>query len=377
MTETALPPAPTPPAPKSSGHCGLLRRLLGASGSLIVRVYALLMLLVILWAGYTAFAYLSRSVFSPSVLPERYRGLQTSLDVSTLRSDRATAEVTAETPPPPGHYHGVDRWFQPDPNNTCTAAACHQPLPHNRQKETRAFANFHTTFLTCRMCHDANLVGTARTIWLAATTGEPQDQHPAVLRLMRYLELNDERIRSDPAAGHAAIVGPLRETVEIAGPDPLLEYLLVELETSDPGSPVWRQTLEQLTMELPNHLRGEYRARLDLDVPAGERRLANRQMREWTAGFVAAAPNSRQREDLLRRMHENVLPKPAACEQCHGARPARIDYQAMGYPPSRQQALENLTTASMIERIRQGQPFHWPTLLERGPAGPATTQAGP
>lgn len=377
MTETPLPPAPTPPAPNASGRRGLLRRLLGASGSLIVRIYALLMMLVILWAGYAAFVYLTRSVFSPSVLPERYRGFQTTLDVGTLRSDRATAQATSQTPPPPGHYHGVDRWFQPDPNNTCTVAACHQPLPHNRRKETRAFANFHTSFMTCRMCHDARLAGTVRTIWLAAATGEPQHQPPAVLRLMRYLELNDERIRSDPAAGHAAIVGPLRETVEIAGPDPLLEYLLVELETSDPGSPLWRQTLEQLTMELPNHLRGEYRARLDPDVPAGERRLAIRRMRELTTSFVGAAPDSRQREELLGRMHENVLPKPAACEQCHGAKPGRIDYEAMGYPPSRRQALENLTTARMIERIRQGQPFYWPTLLEWGPARPATTRAGP
>lgn len=377
MTDAASQQTPSPAGPKTAARRGLLRRLLAASGSLIVRAYALTMLLVVLWAGYMAFAYLTRSVFSPSVLPERYRGPQMTLDVAMLRSDTASARVTPRTPPPPGHYHGVDRWFQPDPNNTCTTAACHQPLPHNRRKETRAFANFHTTFVTCRMCHDKNLSGTARTTWLADKSGEPQDQAPAILRLMTHIELNAERIESHPEAEHAAIVGPLREAVETAGRDPLLEYLLVELETSDPGSPVWRQTLEQLTTELPNHLRGEYGARLDLVVPSGDRRHSNKQMKELTARFVAAAPDSRQRKDLLSRAHEAVLPKPAACEQCHGAKPPRIDYQTMGYPPSRQQMLGSLSTAGMIERIRQGQPFHWPTLLERGPARSTATKTGP
>src|SRR3954452_1709491 len=85
-----------------------------------VRVYAALILLAITAGGFYAVRYLVRIVFFPPTLPPRFVQWQGNLEVASLRKSDQPGVETPAMRSPIGHYHGVDRWFQPDNTNGCT-----------------------------------------------------------------------------------------------------------------------------------------------------------------------------------------------------------------------------------------------------------------
>ena len=332
-----------------------------AARTILHRLYALAILVVVVWASYAAVAYLFRSVFTPAQLPLKLHTWAGDLHVETLRPEAAG---TPQAPRAPiGHYHGVNRWFQPDPHNGCTARGCHEPLPHTKRKEVRAFANLHATFLDCGTCHDAGLTGPVEAVWVDTTTGRAQEP-PAMLRLLRELERSAGIIKDQPEEIHPTILEQLREVIVVIGGDPVLEYLLVRLDTAEPGSPVWRHSVDRLRSELPAHARGEYGAKLTLrgsvDDTAGSA--------EQTKLYLEAAANSRRKQKLYEAIHANIVAKPGACLACHGDQPPRLDFALLGYPPDRATYLLSSPVARLIQRIEQGETFHVPTLLEGGDA---------
>ena len=173
--------------------------------SVRIRLHALAVLLIVALAGYAAVAYLVRSVFWPVPVPSRYLQWQGQLNAESLwLSDSAT--VNAETPRAPlGHYHGVDRWFQPDPFNGCAISECHSPMPHNKIAAVRAFDNFHASFLTCHLCHEYNSESRTPVVWVSLKTGKPIGS-PAILKLMNFFELNYHQIEANPTQAHSTIV---------------------------------------------------------------------------------------------------------------------------------------------------------------------------
>lgn len=328
-----------------------------ALGRFFVRLYALLILLVVVWTGYTAVAYLARFTFTAQRVPERL--------VDPLAQGMPASQPGAATQPVPtpaiAHYHRNVQDFPFTEPAGCSTSGCHTLLPHAKRKEVRAFANFHSTFLDCTCCHDANLKPPTRAVWVSNATGRQQDA-PALLKLAALIEARGDAILNKPAEVSNEIISLLRESETAVGVDPPLHEIRVNLETSEPGSPVWRQAAVNLQMLLPNRIRGEYGARITpADVAA---RWSDRQSKlsDLTRQYKSAS--GAQRDAVNKQIHEGILAKPEACLTCHGGEPARFDLQQLGYSPQRIGTLGSTPIARMIEQIRQGQPFHLPKLLE-------------
>jgi hypothetical protein len=313
-------------------------------------------MLIVVWTSYTAVAYLFGSVFTPTVVPPELLTWAGELNTDTLRANDGTTRRVQPPRAPVGHYHGVDRWFQPDRHNNCTTVGCHEPLPHTKRKEVRAFANLHATFLDCRTCHDANISGPVGVHWISTVTGREQET-PALLRLMNELETAGDTIQNAPAEIHPTILEQLRAVIVGIGGDSALENLLVRIDTSQPGSPVWRQAVARLETELPNYTRGDYSAKIALRAPPED-------LNEPTRRYLAAAPDSPEREKLNQSIHKSVISRPDACLTCHGDDPPRLDLAALGYPPSQVAALLSAPTVRLIQRTIEGEPFYLPRILE-------------
>ena len=137
-----------------------------------MRTYALLILLLVSAAGYWAVRYLVRTVFYPPEVPAQILQWQGRLDAASLRGKSSAGVERAAPRSPMGHYHQVDQWFQPDASNGCTIGGCHEPLPHGSKIKVAAFANFHATFLDCRMCHQP-AAHPAAARWISTDTNQP------------------------------------------------------------------------------------------------------------------------------------------------------------------------------------------------------------
>lgn len=334
----------------------MVKRILRFLKKLAIRLYALLIMLAVIGTAYVAISYLVRAVFTPTHVPAWFVAWQGSLEADALREAHVAGVTGPAARAPLSHYHGVDRWFHPDPMNGCTTSGCHSPLPHAASKELRAFANLHATFLACEMCHAAPSSLPMPATWVDLTTGETQSA-PATLQLMNLMEVEADKIQSEPEAVHDPVVRLLRQAIDAAGGDPLLEYLRVQIETSEPGSPVWRHSMAELAEELPNHARGEYGGKIE-PAPGGVTGILSRaELAEATRRYLAAAPEAPDRAAAKKQIHAGIVAKPEGCLACHGPQEARLDFAALGYSPRRVGELVGARVASLMEQIQQGQPF--------------------
>lgn len=353
---------------QTGGHA--TRGALARVRNLVARLWALALLILVIWVTYLAGAYMVRYVFSPSEVPPSIRRWESTLSADALREANVRG-ISAPAPRPPlPRYHLVDRWFQPDPLNNCTVSGCHAPLAHGKHKDTRAFANLHSTFMACQMCHARIEAGGIQTVWVSTVTGAPQEP-PAILRLINELEVNKAKTDQDPAGQQPLILALLRETRDTVPDDGMIEHYMLVLDTSEPGSPVWRTAVARLTEELPERALGEYQAKIAPRLDQGRAQQERDRMADLTRRYLSVTAAGPEGKDLLRRVHADVLPKPAACVRCHGQEPPQLDLQALGYAPSRQAELRAQPIARLIQQIREGRPFYLPGALES--AGPTTT----
>lgn len=334
-------------------------------GQFIVRLYALAIMVVVLWTGYTAVKYLADYVFTPVRVPEGFIDWQVTTDADELLTGRSqtTSSDTRDARAPLPHYHQITGWFQQDRHETCLTEGCHLPLPHTRNKAIRAFANFHTTFATCGICHDASAVEATSVVWTNNDTGQVQ-QPPAVLQLQTMFENNADLIADAPSEVHPRMVALLQQMSASMPEDSLVKFLRIQIDTSQPGSPVWRQAVRELESELPNQARGQYPAKLTY--------APGRQRPSWpvndharlTRTYLDDNTSPQDRTQALNDLHAPVLPSPNACMKCHSQDGTTIDLEKAGYPSSRVQVLSSSPIASMMQQIRQGTPFYLPTFLE-------------
>jgi len=332
------------------------------AGHVVVRLYALAIALVVAWAVYASVTYLFRSVFRPIDVPQRFLDWPARLDADALLQGDV-AGVSREAPRAPlGHYHGVEEWFQPDPHNGCTIAGCHLPLPHTKRKELRAFANFHATFLTCQMCHAQRAAGPIQARWASTSTGR-WTQAPAVLRLMRYLDVEAEQIRAAPTVAHQTVVSLLSEVVDVTR-SAVLKYLMQRIDAAEAGSPLWRRTLAQIKEEVPAHVRGEYGAKLSPADPGDEPRKLVPQMVEAEQAMRDVPKTSKPYEAAYQRAHARIVARPSGCIGCHGGEPPLLDFESLGYSPARASYLRSTPIAKQIQHIQQGHEFYIPRILE-------------
>ncbi|NOX60038.1 MAG: hypothetical protein GXP29_14425 [Planctomycetes bacterium] len=324
---------------------------------IVVRIYSLGLLVLVTWVSYMAFAYLFASVFSPKLTPERFINRPLRMEVASLTDENTSIVNDADITAPLDHFHGLGRVAFTRPQSGCLTSGCHSPLPHSQDKATRALANFHVAFLDCAMCHHESLTAKTKIGWLDPATGDAQTT-PALLRLIALFE------KSASPEGNDGINALVKKALEVAPTNALLEHLLLEMETSTPDSPVQRHALEQLRAALPNVARGAYGVVIG---PLGDDGFDQDAMQTSTQQYFITAGNGPRRKLLLDQTHKQVMAKPKACQQCHDFEPARIDYTALGYPPSRASQLRNLAIANMVQRIREGKPFHLPQILETPP----------
>ncbi len=318
-----------------------------------VRFYALCLVAAVLWPGYKATMYLVRTVFIPTPVPQRFLDWQGHIDAAALRSKDVPGLTGPAARAPLGHYHRVDRWFVPDAVNGCTASGCHEPLPHTTKMKVPAFANFHTTFLTCQMCHESTAGSAgAKLVWVGTESGKAQDT-PALLRLMKYLEAQQEQIQKTPQVAQKVFVAALTDALKAAPTDSSIRDLLLQFQTSEPGSPVWRRAVARLIEDMPNHMRGEYGAKLAREQRDGEYLARAKEMAAMASGL-------RERERELHR----TLKTPVSCVGCHDGKSA-VDFEAAGYSPTRAQTLQQLEVAKAMQSIREGGTFHIPTILRK------------
>ena len=363
-TEHAAPPEPdTAHAPAAVPPTGRWRRVWSwhAVKGALVRGYALALLLVVAWAGLLAFVYLYKFVFVPQPVPQRFVQWEARIDPASLRDGRHDEEKPLRAPL--SHYHQSERLTQKDPKNGCTIAGCHEPLPHANPKQVPAFANFHTTFLSCEMCHNPSAAAGGAAVWFDLAT-HSQTDGPALLKLIRYLDESNGEAQSNPRAAHTRITPLIARVVEVADRDPLLEHLRLQIDTSEPGSPVWRRSVEHLKRELPSHVRGEYGAKLTRDASryAGEfERLS-----DLAPGYNKSARGSGERQALHQQAHRGIVKEAVSCTTCHGGDKGSLDYAGLGYGPARARHLSHLQLANLMQQIRSGERFYIPRLLGSG-----------
>jgi hypothetical protein len=340
----------------------MISRLLYFLKRLIVQSYALLLVLVVGWTGYAAVDYLYHYVFYPQDVPAFFEKWEGHLEASALREPRVPGVTEPTGRAPISHYHGVQSWFHVDPHNSCTTSGCHNTLPHNRSKAMRSFANLHATFLACEMCHMKEIDQPADTVWLNLNTARKQPP-PATLQLVKIFETEQEQIFENPSDAHPRLMKHLDELVRLSDGNPVLKHIRVQMQTTLPGSPVWRLAVRQLISEIPNHARGEYGAKIALAKMAGPEAPYRQELEEQTVQYLDAdEPQARQR--LRKKIHDRVNKKPEGCLLCHGEEPSRMDFLSLGYTEQRARDLKGTLIAEMIQNIYRGQPFYLPRLLE-------------
>jgi hypothetical protein len=334
---------------------------------IVIRSYAFVIMVVVLYAGYAAVSYLIHQVFFPSPVPQRLLEWQGHLEADALNGGGVPGVATRPLRAPLGHYHGIKGWFQPDAENGCTTSGCHKPLPHQKTKTVRAFANFHSMFLDCMTCHRKPEDRPVKVLWVDTDTGDEQEP-PAILQLIRFLQRERDLIERRPEAAHQTVVELLGGVVGSLGEDNVLRFLLLQIETSMPASPVWRHAMEHLAEEIPRHARGKYGAKVVVG-DASLLRVRNRALIEQAGQYLAAEPGSDERERLNQQMHSDIVLVPDGCMSCHDAEgPSHmgLDLVKLGYSDGRIQQLQDMEVARMAEQVRQGRPWYLPNLMEGG-----------
>src|SRR5262249_17889652 len=149
---------------------------------------------------------------------------------------------------------------------------------------------------------------------------------PAILDLLAYLDQNAETIKTNPASVSPTVVRLLRETIAVLGGDQLLDELLAQIETSEPGSPAWKHAMAELTAELPLHARGEYRAKLAWSESAWDWQTEQTRLTTLSKAYLAQPEDSAERKQLHKQIHGELAQEAATCLRCHGDKPAMVDF---------------------------------------------------
>lgn len=326
---------------------------------IIQRIYVLGLLFIVIWISWSAFAYLYDSVFVQRTAPAQYVDHVLTAKTSMLFEATQTA---SEPPQPLDHYHGLLRTPVNVSPAGCQTSGCHPPLPHQAKRETRAFANMHVTFLDCMTCHAPQAGATIAHQWVDSTTGQASPS-PPMLQLVARLESIDPKTVTEEQA--AEITALLRRKLAVAN-EPALQEVLLELSTTEPRSPVHRRAIRHLEALLPNLSRGDYGALLTPQTQISDGQYKKPFDPSRLNAVNQMDPQSEEYKAAISDLHQPIVAKPDACISCHKADATRIDYVKVGYTQGRAESLRANLLADLIERIRSGEPFYLPTILEVG-----------
>lgn len=343
-------------------------RLLGRLGlESVRRSYAVAVIAVVAWLSFLALRYLVVTLMFPAPAPAQITGIPTRLTESVLRTDKsAWRGVTTDANPrtPPAHYHRIAGWIQPDRFNGCTTSGCHDPLPHARRKEVRAFLNMHATSLHCGVCHLPRDEQPLAVTWYDLGRGEPRGA-PEVVQLYAWLTSEQGRAAlADPTpAIQTELVARVREAARQADYARALVDLADQLAAERYSSPAFAALVETARTILPRHFRGEYGAKLALlDRATKQPILGYAGTQSATDAYLREAPqaDAARRAQLLAAVHPALRTPTLHCTDCHRMPSVLFDFAAAGYPPARIEMLSQPVIFQMIEHIAAGQPFYLP-----------------
>ncbi len=346
---------------------------------LLPRVYAVALILVIVWLTFLSIRFLITSLATESGPPAQIIALPTRLDKTALGESRSAfaALNAAEHPRSPlAHYHRLDSWIRPDSFNDCARAGCHNPLPHSKRKEIRAFLNMHATSIHCGVCHFQIEERPRSLTWYGLTTGKPR-QRPAILEAYAMITGPDEatKWKSADEARQDRLVSLLRRAARDAGGVSDLAQLADHFEAYRLGSPGFEQLLKEAPALLPRHFRGEYGAKLAVVNTNGRMLLGHpnteASVQEWFAKKDSASKD--ERVQLIKAMHPLKRETALTCTDCHTAAGGLVDFAKAGYPPARVEQLTSPIIFRMIEHINAGQPFGLPSVIGGAPPESRTT----
>lgn len=340
-------------------------RLLGEAGK---RVYAAILIGIVLGLTFMALRYLVRSLILPAPPPPQIVDIPRWMNAVMLERGRgsfAGVAATANPRTPPTHYHNLGPPFEPDRVNGCTRGGCHFPLPHGRQKTDRAFLNMHATSIHCGVCHMQTEQQPLPLVWYDLESGAAQDT-PAMLKAYGWLIAPAAQTPGSlTAADQRAIVRLLRQAAERAGGDAVIERLAFDLDAVSVHSDEFARLLEVAREELPRHFRGEYGAKLALTDEHGQPRLQPPGNEDAVQEFLKHGDelSAEQRQALLTRIHPARRHPTLRCTQCHTPQGSLVDLAKVGYPTARIEALVRPLVMQAIEHIVEGREFYMPRFL--------------
>jgi hypothetical protein len=345
---------------------GAGRRVLRGVLDLVKRVYALALMVLVLWLSWLAFEYLLVSLIFPAPPPEQIVDLPLRPDKRMMDQPPAafTGVLSVENPRAPlAHYHRVDNWFQADRYNNCTQSGCHAPLPHGDNRATRAFLNMHATSLHCGVCHLATDARPLQLVWYDLADGDVAPP-PALLRAYALLLRLDAPEKINPA-DDTALVDALQAAAALAQGG-RLDFLAEHFAAVRPGTNLWFELRTAALAELPRHFRGEYGAKLAVASDDGGPILGHggntAAVQEYLENQETLTPE--RRAALLEQIHPRRREPTLACSDCHASQDRLLDLAQVGYPPARVEALKQPLVTQMIENIAAGETFYMPRFLE-------------
>lgn len=371
---------PESPAKTSAARAGLSIRLREFGRFLarwLLRGYALALIALIAFLSYSAIRYLVDSLIVPSATPRQIAELPRRMDESLIygsRPDWLGLRAVDNPRAPLDHYHRFDTWIEPDRFNDCTRSGCHSPLPHADRKETRAFLNMHATSMHCAVCHFDEAANPLPLTWYDLRSGRASEP-PALLRAYDWLMQRTGQTQFS-REDQAAITALIRAAAGAAHEDTALLRIARNLAGFRPGGENFLRALHDATDAVRHRFRGSYGAKLALRYPGGEPVFghANTQaaVRDWLAR--GHAMRGEERDRMLKAVHPRRRAEPRQCSACHVESGGLVDFESLGYPPSRAFMLHNSPVFRMIEHIREGRPFYLPGFGT--PAGGATGTNG-
>lgn len=337
---------------------------------LIPRAYAFALAFVICYLTYQSIAYLIVGLLKPASAPEQITQLPRRMDASLLtleRHDWRALDAVDRPRIPPAHYHRIDGWVRPDRFSGCTTSGCHNPMPHNKRKEVRAFLNMHATSIHCGTCHLETTQSPLALTWYDLETGR-QDETPSVLRAFDLLTSPENRKRLDAPDREFQneLVAHLRQAASDADNLTSLQKLADHFAAVRPDSREFDDLLRVAQNALPRHFRGEYGAKIALRDANGAPILSHPDNEQAAEEFLAHgdALEGQARVDALNRVHTKRRQSPLDCNACHRHADGLINFAELGYPAERTKALLDPIVVEMIEHIGKGTPFQMPGFLD-------------
>ena len=339
------------------------------------RVYSVVLLVVVAAVGFQSLSFLGKMLLTRPAAPAEIREIPKVLDATSLlasaQADEGhhhdSEEARDQMRGPLAHFHKIPDWYSPDATNTCTVAGCHVGLPHAERIETRAFLNMHTTFVDCQVCHVDAEHKDRQITWVDLDKRDLREP-PAVLLLTRELERLHQDGFGDREQASKTLHKLLEQAVAESGGEHELEAWMLELEITHPESRTWERLVHEILLGLPLHVHGEYGAKLGRFDTAGYPVTPDASILAATARLLeeGAELSEYDEERLLDQVHVNIADEGLLCTPCHALEDTVIDFEALGYSPSRVRDLGGNAVIRQALHIEEGESFFLPNFLENG-----------